>query len=521
VLADLVEAIASRCAVPPIAGRSKDAYQRAWLDLAKTRDPVAVGALVAGLLRSVPERKLNYFTAARDVKRYQPMLERIAALAGCGDDPRIASALVEVLAKAPMKADDVASAHRVYGSTLDLLSRIADERSAARLRALLERPIAKTATMRQFLAGVLPTVIRAIEQKLGKRRRLSDAERKAAEQRIAELGVKKPDVHVVVKSADLDALIADCLATPADDGPRMVLADALLEREDPRGEFIQLQLRDARRELGEPERKRMQSLQRKHEKEWLADITRVTKLRVFRRGFLDEAELLQGAAADPATWQRVVRDPRLATIRTLYKGSASEELYTTFVESPATKQLAEIEVTSTAALSELTRPLAYIMLHSGLTKEALVMLPAIAKRTGAKRLAFETKLSPSEVLAQLQAWPGTKCFDELAVIWSYRNSEAWTKQRKLWLGALDKLVPRLGYGAGRDRTILQRGKRGLVAEVHATQEWSVLYLAKTVKLEKLVVRGVPAPWFKPTAAFGKAIAKIATVELYDGWRPYA
>ena len=40
-------------------------------------------------------------------------------------------------------------------------------------------------------------------------------------------------------------LIGEVVAQPGDDGPRLVLADWLLEREDPRGELIQLQCRHA------------------------------------------------------------------------------------------------------------------------------------------------------------------------------------------------------------------------------------------------------------------------------------
>ncbi len=43
--------------------------------------------------------------------------------------------------------------------------------------------------------------------------------------------------------ADLDPqLLAEILARPLDDGPRLVLADALQERADPRGQFIVMQL---------------------------------------------------------------------------------------------------------------------------------------------------------------------------------------------------------------------------------------------------------------------------------------
>src|SRR5204863_9945107 len=106
-----------------------------------------------------------------------------------------------------------------------------------------------------------------------RRRTLSDDDRATATALLARLGTAPAStVGATPRAIDLDQLVADCLAQPDDDGPRLVLADALLEREDPRGEFMALQLRDARGELAEPERKRMASLLRKHEKAWAGDI---------------------------------------------------------------------------------------------------------------------------------------------------------------------------------------------------------------------------------------------------------
>jgi uncharacterized protein (TIGR02996 family) len=47
---------------------------------------------------------------------------------------------------------------------------------------------------------------------------------------------------------ELDALVAAVLAAPDDDGPRLVLADYLIERGDPRGELIVVQCKLARSE---------------------------------------------------------------------------------------------------------------------------------------------------------------------------------------------------------------------------------------------------------------------------------
>jgi uncharacterized protein (TIGR02996 family) len=101
----------------------------------------------------------------------------------------------------------------------------------------------------------------------------------------------------------------EVLAAPDDDAPRLVLADFLTTRGDPRGEFITLQCRlaaakddDARRKLRIAENKLLAA----HGAQWtqalLAAAPAATPLRanklVFHRGFLEEAALPLSALDD-------------------------------------------------------------------------------------------------------------------------------------------------------------------------------------------------------------------------------
>ena len=63
---------------------------------------------------------------------------------------------------------------------------------------------------------------------------------------------------------DLVALEARVFAAPEKDAPRLVYADALLERNDPRGEFIGLQFTRAKRRLTAAEREREFALLEEH-----------------------------------------------------------------------------------------------------------------------------------------------------------------------------------------------------------------------------------------------------------------
>ncbi len=516
-LAELVDSLAARCVLPAIGGRDKASYHRAWLALAGARadDALVTAALVAGLARSLPVRDIDYLNPKRDVKRHRAFLERIAALATRAADPQIARALAELLEDPPFSVDDCTG---VVGPVIALIVELGDARSVARLGALVARPVAKTATMRDYLARALPIATRAIAAEA--RPRLP----RGVTELVAALAPVTVTATARVEAIDL---LAECLANPDDDAPRLVYADALLEADDPRGEFIQLQLRDARGELSELEARRMASLQRKHEKTWLGDLARVTKLRRWERGFLVEAELLQGASADPATWKRVARDPRMATIRTLHKGTASEELYRTFVFSSALVGLREIAVQTSdflRALASLAHPLDRITLTAGLTRDALALLESVAARTGVHRLSFEVKQPPAAVIEQLLAWPTRTRFDELCAMPSYRVGEAWDTGLRLWLGAFDRLAPvrRLGVGDHAGCVVVERGPRGYTIDAVLAQEAAIVQLARVLAppVERITIRGTPVSWAAPTAAFGRALAKLApkTLELRDGWR---
>lgn len=88
--------------------------------------------------------------------------------------------------------------------------------------------------------------------------------------------------------ASRDELCAAVLADPRADGPRLVLADWLIERGDPRGEFISIQCELARAgpKGGEGLRERETALLREHQAAWLgSDLVEAR----FRRGFVERA----------------------------------------------------------------------------------------------------------------------------------------------------------------------------------------------------------------------------------------
>ncbi|MDP1829847.1 MAG: TIGR02996 domain-containing protein [Archangium sp.] len=102
---------------------------------------------------------------------------------------------------------------------------------------------------------------------------------------------------------------------PDDDGPRHVLADALLERGDPRGEFISLQLLRAQGTSTPKQQAREKRLEEDHWRRWFSEVpgvgvapTALTPVNDFHRGFLRSCVLAPcGAGVDSPAWRMVER----------------------------------------------------------------------------------------------------------------------------------------------------------------------------------------------------------------------
>jgi uncharacterized protein (TIGR02996 family) len=108
-----------------------------------------------------------------------------------------------------------------------------------------------------------------------------------------------------------DELLAQITAEPRNDEPRRIYADLLVERGDPRGEFVALQLAAADSPLDERGARRMRELEREHARAWLGPLAAIVDKPRFERGFLTRA-LLGSARTPPGAWQ-IALDPRSRT----------------------------------------------------------------------------------------------------------------------------------------------------------------------------------------------------------------
>lgn len=92
---------------------------------------------------------------------------------------------------------------------------------------------------------------------------------------------------------DLDVLFSAVWADPTNDAPRAVLADALSERGDPRGEFISLQLARHAGSSTVESRRRERELLTTHHDSWVGPIAPLIEHAhvAFERGFVSECRL--------------------------------------------------------------------------------------------------------------------------------------------------------------------------------------------------------------------------------------
>ncbi len=249
----------------------------------QTRHP-RLGPLVAAL-----DGKTSALVAELGGLSSRVAAERVAALAPW-DAPAIEEALFRVLEAPPWRA---LSAAPFFSQAVKALS----HSEGARLLALGER-----------YSDVIPT---SAGHRYGKL--MVRAGKAARKKQWPELASEPLDAlekalvgKAVPKSRTLEQLYAAVYAAPTDDGPRRVLADALLEAGDPRGELIALQLSG-----GDPER--VEALLKKHGEKWLGPLAKGVNPEFvrWRAGFPEAVGLFRSLALLP----KAVGHAEWATVR--------------------------------------------------------------------------------------------------------------------------------------------------------------------------------------------------------------
>jgi uncharacterized protein (TIGR02996 family) len=287
-IANLVDAVSERVTPgrPRPGGTKIEDKQKRWYAMADKNDPANIGPLLATLV---------------DIKKSEPLRDRITTLSRLPADPRVAAALVTlVLEQLPVPGATGISPVRV---ALRTIVSIGDRRQLPALQRLigLETPVGKA---RHFVTEQAPRFIVEFERTA------------PAELDVALLAVVEDLEACLVETqpaggarADAEALFAAVYANPDDDTPRVVLADYLQQCGDPRGEFIALQLARA---AGGPRSKRESELLRASGRDLLGPIEpMVLKSNlVYERGFLSRC----GIKCDSLVVDPLAQRPEWATV---------------------------------------------------------------------------------------------------------------------------------------------------------------------------------------------------------------
>lgn len=227
-------------------------------------------------------------------------------------DPRVARTLAQLVEAQPFPQS---SLNWLWPLVFRLLSALADVRTVDPLRAAAKAPRAKAATLRAWLSAQLPDLAGELGRKCAKQKKPDPADVEVLERLLARL----PAVPVAVAASaekqakDFEEAIAK---DPADDQLRQVFADWLLEKGDARGEFIQLQFKQASGQATGKDVARAARLQKQHAADWLGDAGLALGRCEFERGFLVSCALGKKTAPE-WVWPTLVGHRVLATVREL------------------------------------------------------------------------------------------------------------------------------------------------------------------------------------------------------------
>jgi len=206
----------------------------------------------------------------------------------------------------------------------------------------------------------------------------------------------------------LEALYAPIWQAPRDTARRQVLADVMLERGDPRGEFISLQLAQA-------SPKRQRTLLKTHGRAWLGALADILDLKeeppAFEGGFVTEVSvkhvrqaqfLLAGDAPEWATVRRVRRGLQRfskAMVGLEHSGPVKLDALKALVRDELPLTLRSVEVAAfpdeaVEVLEQLPAPPPWLALHFDLfepTRELRDALPRLTELPGLSRLRFSAE----------------------------------------------------------------------------------------------------------------------------------
>jgi len=328
-LADLVDMLGARCPVPPAPTTSRELHAW-WMRHARTYDPTTVTALAAtasdrawrtpaGAWSELRQRYATSPVIAHLIEPHAELLvtrpwamneanriERLAALVAWPDDPRTAAVLARWFVEAPISwlrpCDD--SARAFYELLADRIIALGDVRVTDRIAAIIDEPRAKTPELRAHQSELARRVVTELAG-----RATTELDDAARDQIRAWCGAQRT---TAARSADEAALWEQVARDPDDIGVRLVLADRLLEHDDPRGQLITIQCGTPTPTSGYQARR----LVTRHWTDWLGDLALVLDPNgsEFQRGMLEVVQVGQRGTPEWA-FGKVSHHRELACVR--------------------------------------------------------------------------------------------------------------------------------------------------------------------------------------------------------------
>jgi uncharacterized protein (TIGR02996 family) len=274
---------------------------------------------------------------AADLAASLPLIPSLA-------DPRLTRDLLAAIQRPSFGASSTAH-RRLWREIFEAVAALADPRSVAPLASLQGRchelgGVTLGRALERLVAKTLPSLRAAVAA-------LHAPLDEASAARLRELRVRHAGPPAQTRAATPDTaaqLLAAVADAPDDDGPRLVYADWLSERDDPRGEFIALQ---CRAHPTDAERERAELLLRAHRSAWLGPLALafVRSSVVFERGFPVSATVREHWDLAP-----LVGHEGLATLRHLDVSGARGAL--ALVRDPACRNLTSLRCIDGVSLFE-------------------------------------------------------------------------------------------------------------------------------------------------------------------------
>ena len=261
------------------------------------RPHVLTGWLALNLLNDLPR-------ADRGDLPWKAILERAAALADRGPDPRVADALSGAI---------VRLGHRASPAALTALFEALVQQRDPRQAKILDTWAARQPVEHRGELAVRVVALRA-----------DDVLVDSAWEKL------RPE-----RAPQFQRLFASIAENPDDLKRRQVFADALLSEGNPLGELIQLQCTEPAPPEADERLKELRRLGRI----WVGPLHRMLTDVEYARGFPARARVLDAPGLSDSQWDDLLGDDRLATFDELRPGKCSSRTWIRLLRSPMTTGL--------------------------------------------------------------------------------------------------------------------------------------------------------------------------------------